>query len=873
MKRKFYVSLALICLSGSPPLFAPSGTWNSATGGNWSDTTKWVAGTVADGAGNTAAFSLVNAPIGVVVDTPRTIGHITLGAGSSATYTFSSQSLTLSGGATIRIDDVSSGTQGVFNCNVIGDNGFTVNCGTQMSFNGVISGTGTGFLTYQLNAGGSITVGGASPNTYTFAGAPGTSIAGLGTFNYNKDGAFPPSSDSTHEVALSGQTQLQMNASMTSANAFRMDLASSIGLTCTMAVGNNANVFLNGLLDTAAGTHLVTLDSVGTSNFQIIAGTNTFAGVVSGGVQSVSPDPTTGNCLTVSGSAVQTLSGTNTYITRTFIGSGGTLIATNSNSLGASNPTGSPVFVRGGGNLQTNAAITLNKDIFLNGTGIASAGALIATGTVSGNVTMGWTGTSEPAADVSVSNGGTLTFTGSVSGANNIEKIGAGTLQLFPASGSNTFTGNFTVTAGVLEGNTSGFSPSSSATITNNATVQFTQNTPGTYPGAISGSGNLIKQGTSTLTLSGANTYAGGTSINAGIISLTGSLNPAGTVNLTAMGTQFNIDAATGSKTIGDFMGVSTSTCNLGSNNLTVGTSTSSVTFSGAISGAGGLTKQGTGTFILAGTNTYAGGTTINAGTVSLTGSLNSAGAVSLAGAGTAFNINGSLMNQTIGDFSGVSTSTCNLGSNSLTVGTSTPSVTFSGAISGTGGLIKQGTGTLIVTGANSYGGGTTITTGVLQGTTTGLQGNITNNATLAFNQSTTGTYAGAITGAGGLTIDSSGSGVVIFSGVSSGFTGTTTINSLSANNPTLQMGIANALPNSTSMTINSGGTFNLQDFSQTVKDIAGSGSIVIGNAMAATTLTVNPTSSSITFPGAISGVGGLTKTGANTLVLTGTNT
>src|SRR4029077_16704510 len=73
-------------------------------------------------------------------------------------------------------------------------------------------------------------------------------------------------------------------------------------------------------------------------------------------------------------------------------------------------------------------------------------------------------------------------------------------------------------------------------------------------------------------------------------------------------------------------------------------------------------------------------------------------------------------------------------------------------AISGTGSFVKQGAGTLTLTGANSYSGGTTVSGGILQGDTTSLQGSITNNAAVVFDQATTGTYAGAMSGTGGLT-------------------------------------------------------------------------------------------------------------------------
>ena len=78
---------------------------------------------------------------------------------------------------------------------------------------------------------------------------------------------------------------------------------------------------------------------------------------------------------------------------------------------------------------------------------------------------------------------------------------------------------------------------------------------------------------------------------------------------------------------------------------------------------------------------------------------------------------------------------------------------TYAGAMSGSGSLAKTGAGTLILTGNNTYGGGTTVSGGILQGNTASLQGNILNNASVVFNQTGAGIYAGTMSGTGGLTL------------------------------------------------------------------------------------------------------------------------
>lgn len=66
--------------------------------------------------------------------------------------------------------------------------------------------------------------------------------------------------------------------------------------------------------------------------------------------------------------------------------------------------------------------------------------------------------------------------------------------------------------------------------------------------------------------------------------------------------------------------------------------------------------------------------------------------------------------------------------------------------------LVKNGAGTTILTGANAYSGGTTVNAGVLQGNTAGLRGNIINNASVVFDQTATGTYSGIMSGSGTMT-------------------------------------------------------------------------------------------------------------------------
>jgi autotransporter-associated beta strand protein len=112
-----------------------------------------------------------------------------------------------------------------------------------------------------------------------------------------------------------------------------------------------------------------------------------------------------------------------------------------------------------------------------------------------------------------------------------------------------------------------------------------------------------------------------------------------------------------------------------------------------------------------------------------------------------------------------------------LVVGGST-STTFSGVINngdGVIGLTKSGNGTLTLSGPNSYTGGTIVSAGQLVGTTASLQGVITNNASVAFDQATTGNYSSVMSGSGSLT--KLGAGTVKITG-SNSYSGGTTVTS-----------------------------------------------------------------------------------------------
>ena len=224
-----------------------------------------------------------------------------------------------------------------------------------------------------------------------------------------------------------------------------------------------------------------------------------------------------------------------------------------------------------------------------------------------------------------------------------------------------------------------------------------------TLSGGIGGAGSLTKTGLGTLTLAAASTYTGATLVNMGTLQ-------AGIVNAFAPASAFTVASGATlalngfNQTIGSLAGAGNVT--LGSASLTTGNDNTSTTFSGVLSGTGGLAKIGSGTLSLTGANAYSGGTTISGGLINFTAAGNfGTGAITLNGGG---------LQWAAGSTADISAKLAPLGAAGATFDTNDNIVTLASTISGTGGLAKQGGGTLILSGINTYAGGTTVNVDML---------------------------------------------------------------------------------------------------------------------------------------------------------------
>ncbi|MCE9589610.1 MAG: autotransporter-associated beta strand repeat-containing protein, partial [Planctomycetes bacterium] len=518
----------------------------------------------------------------------------------------------------------------------------------------------------------------------------------------------------------------------------------------------------------ASGSGAINFNNTGSMGFNsqtgartiTLTGSNTGANTIS----AVIGNNSGATSLIKSGTGSWTLSGTNTYTGTTTI-SAGTLAAGSTSSLGTGAASNTLVFA--GGTLQATGTITSpsTRGVTLNSTGLIDT------------------------------NGNSVSIAGVVNGANGLTKNGAGTLTL---TGTNTFSGPVQVSNGTLSIasiNNSGNSSLGTNTVVllgssgKTGALQFTgasgSTTRGfllatggtgafdvtgtntlTLGGLVSGSGAFSKTGTGMLVLSNtANSYSGGTTISAGTLAAaaSGSLGDGSATNalIFAGGTL----QATGVITSPSTRGVTMTGTGI------IDTNGNSMSIAGLIDGAGGLTKNGTGTLTLTNTNTFAGTVAINSGTLSVA-SIADGGAASGLGAGGTIGIGSAGTVGTL-QYTGGSVATNRavaLGAAGGVIDGGGATLTMSGPFSG-GPLTKSGAGTLILTNAgNSYSGGTTVSTGTLRLGASNAMPNAPLSVAAAFDLNgfnggvtTLALANGTVTGAGTLTLG----GTVTSSGVS----------------------------------------------------------------------------------------------------------
>jgi fibronectin-binding autotransporter adhesin len=494
--------------------------------------------------------------------------------------------------------------------------------------------------------------------------------------------------------------------------------------------------------------------------------------------------------------------------------------------------------------------------------------------------------------------GGTTVTRGtlSISADNN---LGAATSSVTLSPGTTlAVTGTFTFDHAVTISGDPTFDVSPGATMTVSSVIA-----DGSSPGSV------VKADAGTLVLTAVNTYTGSTTVTGGTLALSGvgSIATSSGLDLAASGTVFDISGSTVSPTLLALTGVSGSTLSLGGNTLIINQA-GNTSFAGTIAdgglsgGAGGsILKEGAGTLTLGGFNTYTGATTISGGTLALggNGSIAESSGVALTASGTTFDISGVNGAAFINGLSGVSGSTVNLGANELVL-EQTGSATFAGTVTGnsasnlvfdgsgsetlsgvstaTGSIQNNGSGTLSIAAGGSIASFTSVQLGSSNATldishagnqtVQNLSGDFGGSVILGANTLTDltnagNTFAGVISGTGGLTV--AGTGSLILDGTNT-YSGATTITG-----GTLAIDFGGSIANSSGVNLTAAGaTFELlnDDTTTTIKDLSGvSGSTVAVEGFS--TLAFG-TANSTTFAGTFAGDGELLKQGSGVLTLTG---
>ena len=524
-------------------------------------------------------------------------------------------------------------------------------------------------------------------------------------------------------VTLAGVIDSTNTAGLTKSGSGTLTLSGTNTFSGTTMVSSgtlklNNNVAIQNSVFNPSGAGTLDLSSANTPAFGGLSGTGNFTAPAN--VTSITLNPGsgsvtysgnlaggTGMTLIKTGAGTHILSGSNTYTGATTI-NGGTLQANHSSALGAGNIT------FGGGALQY-TALTSGLDWaarFKNSTGA------VALDTNGQNVTL--------AGAVDSSNVGGLT------------KLGTGTLTL---SGSNGYTGPTLISTGTLQ-ITDGAFLASASSITNSGALLFNLAGSGTYGNAISGAGAVTKIGAGSVTLTGSNNF-GNTNLNGGTTTITSTLSSASstmTLTGTGAGTVLNLQGATatlGTLNIGNLLDTGESTVNQSSGTTTI-TNTFNIGYSymgrtDTYNLSGGTLTSTNSVIQLGYQNSFGvynqtGGTANAKGvlfinpsrldTLNLTGGTLNLGASSLALSATnsqyLINLGGGTMASLVAWSSSLN-AVMTGSSGRTTFNTTGGDIALSGILSGAGGLIKAGTGTLTLSGSNSFSGVTTINSGTLK--------------------------------------------------------------------------------------------------------------------------------------------------------------
>ena len=566
--------LAAVFVLNQPAARAAGGNWNTDATGNWSGIGNWNP----SGAPGTAAGDVVGltnnltAARTVTIDTTsRTVGTLLIGDPTATCFAFT---LAASGGAGLTFNN-NGATAGLVQTNTtasdsisapltLADNLGITNTST-LTLSGIISGVGK-----SLSKSGSGTLSLSGANTFS------------GGVNLNV-----------------GKIILASTAAL-GATAGTFTLAGGTTLDCSVAnlvIANKSPVTMNGdftftgTQNLNLGTGAISLGSAaGSRTITVIANTLTLAGNIANGVATN---------LTKAGSlSTLTLTGTNTYNGGTTVSAGVLCFA----QTAARPPVGT-----------TTVAALATLGLGVGGTGyfsLADVDALFAN-TFPG-VTMN--ATSCVGIDTSA---GSLTYAPSISGVRGLTKLGGNTLILPVA---NTYSGVTLINGGVLQLDHATALPGGTAVSGGTSALIFNG-------GVLSlGASNFTRSLGSAATVTAANFNGnGGWAANNAdrVVNLGGASTtiPWGTSNTGFGGKTLILGAATATHMV-DLQNPIDFTTSSRTVQVDDGAAATDAQLSGVLSGGSGgnFTKTGSGTLALTAANTYVGATSVQGGTLAVTG-------------------------------------------------------------------------------------------------------------------------------------------------------------------------------------------------------------------------------------------------------------
>ncbi|QCB56106.1 autotransporter outer membrane beta-barrel domain-containing protein [Sphingopyxis sp. PAMC25046] len=806
---------------------------------------------IKDGAG-TLVLSGTNTYTG---DTIVTAG--TLRAGSTRAFGFGGRYMTVNTGATLDLGGYDINVASVTGGGLIDLGGRTLTtAGGPGSFTGRITGTG-GFT----RGGGSYTqtISGCN-NDYTGVTTISSGLAIDCIANGGQASAIGASSSASSNLVLAGGTLAYTGASASTDRGFALTGNGAINVVDTDTVLEFSGDVTGGgqLAKTGAGTLLLSGTNSSTGSLRVINGTVRAGSTTALGSGPMSLDNTAGVLLDLDGydNDVRYLIGGGVLGGNIALG-GATLTISTGGSASAiygGAISGSGGLVMNGGSYQELSGCSSSY----SGTTVINAGTLAVACLEDGGANSS-IGASSSAAGNLVINGGGLRYVGTggstnrqftlgASAASRLESWGTGAIE-FSHAGPLTFASANTAQTLTLGGVNTGDNILA-AQITDNGTgvTRLTKTDAGTwiltnadssYTGVTTISGGVL--GVDKLADGGLASSIGASSAaasnliigNGSTLRYTGSGDTTNRLFTLSQGVTFIESSGTGAIVFTDTGPVTLANNNQARTIALGGTNTGNNTLAGSIGNAGSgvttLAKNDSGTWVLTGNHSYTGSTNINGGTLFV------------GGGGTT----GAIASAIVNNFG-------TLGFNRSDL------LAYGGQIVGTGALRQAGTGTTVLTGNNSYTGGTTIEAGTLQlgdgGTSGSIVGDVANDGVLVFDRSDLVTFGGLISGSG--SVEQVGSGTTVLTGINSYAGGTLILGG------TLQVAADANLGAAAGGLTFSGGTLRT-----TASFASGRNANLTG---AGTILTDAGTIFSL--GGVISGAGGLTKSGAGTLVLSGNN-